>query len=265
MKCPNVKSTEWKTLVDRFGESIAWSLYDVVGDVPNLRTALSIVKDNGISYSTLSTEKLQSLGVIDSLGNIKVFTNKTSVDNKVEELRNSNRRLRVVAKKLSSKDNSYTIDVAEIKTSQEIFKATPKIKTPTKSSTILNSEDAVKELEKTIVKWLDNVGVSYEKVSEIKDASGNPINALGIADMLQKVIRVVEGKATVETLSEEAAHMFVRMLPKNHPLYQRMANLAVNSATYQSVKDEYSSMYDSEEAFVEETIGKLIAQEISNV
>ena len=101
-------------------------------------------------------------------------------------------------------------------------------------------------------------------VKEILDPNGKPLNALAKADLLNKVIEVVEGKAKVDTLPEEAAHFFVRMLKvKGSPLYDSMLNEIEDYAVYQDVLEEYGEVYDNNlDKIREEAIGKLVARVI---
>tara|TARA_R110000796_G_scaffold59672_1_gene137691 strand:+ start:30049 stop:35007 length:4959 start_codon:yes stop_codon:yes gene_type:complete len=106
------------------------------------------------------------------------------------------------------------------------------------------------------------IGVDYKIVSEILDDSGKPINAVAKADMLNRVVEVIEGKAGVNTLPEEASHFFVKILKsQNSPLFRAMMDEVVSYELFQDVVDEYSSVYNNDmERLKEEAVGKIIAK-----
>ena len=125
-----------------------------------------------------------------------------------------------------------------------------------------------KELNKKITLWLSRMGITYEAVDTITDRNGQPISAIAKADMLHKIIQIVEGKADVTTLSEEAAHFLVEMLEGN-PLLDRLKGATKTSETYSRVQSEYAEVYkddpNAEEKILKEAVGKLIAQEIVKI
>ena len=138
----------------------------------------------------------------------------------------------------------------------------------------LSSEEAVNQnigdpnvsghtkLENSMKSFLQTIGVDVETVKGITDKNGNPISAIAKANMLNKVIQVVEGKAGINTLPEEASHFFVRLLRvNNHPLYESMRNEIGGYAVFEEVKEDYADVYDNNiEAIEEEAIGKLISK-----
>lgn len=127
------------------------------------------------------------------------------------------------------------------------------------------SDEAVnKELNAKMKQWLQKIGVTTINVDEIRDEDGNPVNAVAAAKMLSRIVEVVEGKAGVDTLPEEAAHFFVEML-KDNALMRRMMEDIVNYPVYEEVKNNptYQQQYGkNEEKYRKEAIGKLIAQNI---
>jgi hypothetical protein len=127
-----------------------------------------------------------------------------------------------------------------------------------------------KQLNEKILKFLSKIGVSYNAVNRITDASGQSISAIAKADMLNKIIEVVENRADATTLPEEAAHFFVEMLGENHPLYKEMFNQITSYRLYSEVVEQYKNNpeYRTAEGRInfdklkKEAIGKLIAQHI---
>jgi hypothetical protein len=118
------------------------------------------------------------------------------------------------------------------------------------------------KLEQSLQSFLQAIGVDVETVKGITDANGNPISAIAKANMLNRVIEVVEGKQGLDTLPEEAAHFFVRLLKvNNHPLYDSMKKEIRDYAVFEEVKEQYDEVYDSNvDALEEEAIGKLISK-----
>ena len=126
------------------------------------------------------------------------------------------------------------------------------------------SKQANDELNGKMKQWLQKIGVTTINVDKIRDADGNPINAVAAAKMLARIVEVVEGKAGIDTLPEEAAHFFVEML-KDNALMARMMEDIVNYPVYQEVKEDprYIAAYGkNEELYRKEAIGKLIANNI---
>lgn len=126
----------------------------------------------------------------------------------------------------------------------------------------LNNDQSKKALKREVLKWLKTIGVTYQPVKEILDEYGNPITAVGEADLIHNIIRVVEDKASIKVLPEEASHVLVGML-KGTPLFDELLNHARKSPLYGEVTKEYSGVYNNdEEMLAMETAGKLIAQEL---
>ena len=125
-------------------------------------------------------------------------------------------------------------------------------------------------LDKKIKNFLASIGVSVGLVDEIRDREGNLIDAVAKADMLNRVIQVVNGQADITTLSEEAAHFFVELLGENNPLYKDMVSKITSYALYSDVVSKYkdSKLYRNSDGTInfdklkKEAMGKLIMQHI---
>ena len=132
------------------------------------------------------------------------------------------------------------------------------------------TEKANAELDNKVQRFLEGIGVSVNTVNNITDAQGNPINAIAKADMLKKVIDVVQGRADITTLPEEAAHFFVEMLSVDSPLYKEMLNSITGFQIYKETVDLYKNdkLYRNANGTInfdklkKEAMGKLIAQHI---
>jgi hypothetical protein len=122
------------------------------------------------------------------------------------------------------------------------------------------------QIDDKIKNFLASIGVNIQTLSEIRDRYGNLLDAVAKADMLNKIIQVVEGKADITTLSEEAAHFFVEMLGENYPLYQEMLSQITGYKIYKQTVDEYKGLklYRNADGTInfnkikKEAIGKLI-------
>lgn len=122
------------------------------------------------------------------------------------------------------------------------------------------------DLNQAVKNFLTNNGISYEAVSEIVDPrTGEKLSAIAMADMVNMAVQVIEGKASLDTLPEEAAHFFVEMLGENHPLYQSMFNEVEQYEVYQQVVEEYGdlpSYKDNPTKLKKEAMAKIIAQKL---
>jgi len=126
------------------------------------------------------------------------------------------------------------------------------------------------QIDSKIKNFLSSIGVNIQTLSEIRDRDGNLLDAVAKADMLNKIIQVVEGKADITTLSEEAAHFFVEMLGENHPLYKDMLGKITSYAIYRDTVEKYKNdkLYRNSDGTInfnklkKEAMGKLIMQHI---
>lgn len=270
--CPNKNSKEWKDLVNRFGTKVAWAVYTRAGDnIPSLREALRIVDSLGIKYEPISLQERQALGVADKYGRPTVFSDYS--------------KALAVANRINSQvpELRAQIGVSERSTGGKVLNnitvtryVLPEAKAPVKTMytpTVTDEYQLTREydrdpeaaLTKIIVGWMNKVGLTYNPTDVIYDVDGNPISAVAKADMFRKIVSVVEGKADISTLSEECAHMLVHMMGDN-PLVERMRNVAVKTQMYSKVKAEYSEVYNNDEnKIINETVGKLIAQEVIRI
>jgi len=122
------------------------------------------------------------------------------------------------------------------------------------------------KLNTKIKRFLDELGIPVETVTKLKDRNGDPMKGIAKADMLNKIIQVVEDKADISTLPEEAAHFFVEIIKKSDPdLYNSMYKMVDKFSAYKKVVEEYGSLEDyqgNETKLKDEAIAKLIANEI---
>lgn len=131
----------------------------------------------------------------------------------------------------------------------------------TQTSEVKTNED----LNTTIKNFLNKIGVSYQAVENLRDSQGNSIEGVALANMLDKIIKVVEGKAGIDTLPEEASHFFVEMLPEDSHIFQTMFNSIENYDIYKDTLEEYKDnpLYISNPSKLKkEAMAKLIARHI---
>ena len=119
----------------------------------------------------------------------------------------------------------------------------------------------IEQLDSKIKEWLTTMGIDYRAVDAIANSLG--LDPVAKADTLRSVLEIVEGRRDRTTLSEEAAHFLVAMLPKDSVLYKAMMDKVAATETYKKVVAEYSEAYNNDEVKLrEEAVGKLIAQEV---
>lgn len=114
--------------------------------------------------------------------------------------------------------------------------------------------------------FLQSIGVTSISVDQIKDEQGNPLSAVAVSKMLAKIIEVVDGKADVTTLTEEAAHFFVAML-KDNQLLEKMISDIDKYDTYREVTSSefYQKQYKGNDRQMRiEAVGKQIVKSIIN-
>lgn len=135
---------------------------------------------------------------------------------------------------------------------------------------IQGTQPASKELDAKIKGFLDKIGVSVAAVENIRDMNGQPLSATAKADMLNKIIQVVEGYTDLSTLPEEAAHFFVEMLNDNSPLLKEMMDKITGYDLYRQTVERYKNLAEYRlpgggvnfPKLKKEAIGQLIAQAI---
>lgn len=224
-------------------------------------------------------------GLIDVNFNIRA--------NKLNDFRNENVRLGNYARRVYRMNNSFGNPMTEtpmtgkkaflnkVEINEQFFTELDRLKNFTRDinyyngdqplmdqeelyqNTNLSYEQPDKELNSKLQSFLERIGVKYEALDKIIDKNGNPLTAIAKADLLNKVIQVVEGKADITTLPEEASHFFVRVLGKEHPLIKSMMKDVVNFDEYAEVVNSefYQEQYKgNEDSLREEAIGKVLAK-----
>jgi hypothetical protein len=121
-------------------------------------------------------------------------------------------------------------------------------------------------IDQKVKNFLASIGVRLSIVDQLRDREGKPMTGIAMADMLNKIISVVEGQADITTLPEEAAHFFVEMLGTGSPLYKEMYDKVTSYKLYSDVVAAYkdNSLYRNNDGTInfdklkKEAIGKII-------
>ena len=133
-----------------------------------------------------------------------------------------------------------------------------------------STEKPSENIDNKIKSFLASIGVNIKVVQDLTDSKGNKLSGIAVADMLNKIIQVVDGKADITTLPEEAAHFFVEMLGESNPLYKQMFDKITSYKIYSETVDQYrnNKAYKNADGTLninklkKEAIGKLIMTHI---
>jgi len=102
------------------------------------------------------------------------------------------------------------------------------------------------KLNAKLKKLLTTLGFKYENLDNIKNRNGEPVSAIGKADLLLKLVEVVEKNADPTTLPEEVATVFLSLMDRKSPLIKAMMDEVVGMDVYQEVVDEYATIYEGD-------------------
>lgn len=123
-----------------------------------------------------------------------------------------------------------------------------------------------KNVSKQIEKFIQKLGGKIQYVPQIV-VNGKVVSANAVADVISRTIQVIADNESIDTLPEEAAHIYVEWLPDSHPLKKEMLRAIKRSPEYRKTLSEYSSnpLYQNADGTVNtdkiavEAIGKKIA------
>jgi hypothetical protein len=119
------------------------------------------------------------------------------------------------------------------------------------------------KIDNKVKEWLTRIGVKVENLDKIKDKNGNVISAIAKANLIKGIVEIVEGKADIKTLSEEAGHFLLELMGPEHPLYKKMMADITKYEIYNEVVRDYTEQYKGDiEKLKKEAIGKAISQVI---
>ena len=120
------------------------------------------------------------------------------------------------------------------------------------------------DLKNKIFSFLNKLNFTVEQNNEIVTKYG----AKAVANIVQKTVQYAYGGEVA--LPEEAGHVYLEMLPKDHPLYREMMDSIESDPIFPMVYEEYQDdeLYQDEdgnpdiEKIKKEAVGKRIAEEI---
>jgi hypothetical protein len=120
---------------------------------------------------------------------------------------------------------------------------------------------ADKKLDDQLLTFLNEFGVTNIEINNFKKRFG--IDALGATDVMQKLI-YLSSKRNISTVPEEAAHMMVMLMGKNHPLIQEAFTNIESWSGYKSVEKQYMPIYKDKDKVKIEALGHLIRDAVIN-
>ncbi len=120
---------------------------------------------------------------------------------------------------------------------------------------------------KKINEFLQRVGVDVKKVNQVI-VNGQKIGANGVADILNKLIQVIDGKENI-ALTEEAAHFAVELIEQTNPkLFNQLISKIGSYQLYKSVFSTYKDIYTTSDGkpdvrkIKKEAVGKVLSEYI---
>jgi len=120
---------------------------------------------------------------------------------------------------------------------------------------------AQKKLDNQLLSFLSQFGVTSKEIDNFKERFG--IDALGATDVMQKLI-YLSSRRNITTIPEEAAHMMVMLMGKDHPLIIESFNNIEKWSGYENIKKQYMPIYKDENKVKVEALGHLIRDAIIN-
>ena len=137
-----------------------------------------------------------------------------------------------------------------------------------------NTEKANAKLDRLLSAWARKHGVAVESLKSVVEKFPNRFeeNALGVSDFMHSLIALADNK-NIDTFAEEVAHFAIEMLLLSEgdslnfmgpPNMKNALEQVVSTATYAEVKAEYKDIYEKEDDFRKEALGKILAAEIVN-
>lgn len=275
-KCPNKNTEEWKALVSSLGDVGAYKAWlanneelPSLEEIQKINTSKDYKESNEANWlKYLQSEKLINEEPFPKDGNYYVSKGRTGEDNgtnismfqrRIEKLNKINAYYYTATGGMNVFDIVRTKNSAYIKFNPLAVSAINEYRKQYQIEDFKNVPSNQK-LDDIIISWLNSKGISVEAVKSILTRFGGEANAL--ADFTNKVVKIATGKLKIDTLPEEAGHFFIEMLGKESPLYKRYMMLASKSNMLAQVKEEYKDVYTTEEQFVKEAAGKLLAKAI---
>lgn len=124
----------------------------------------------------------------------------------------------------------------------------------------VSESKAVKALDDLLIEYLAKFKVKVRDINELKEQL--EIDALGVADILNKVIYLAENREA-DTLPEEAAHMVIMLMGQDHPDVGVLMRNIMKWEGYAQVEKDYLELYKGNYERVRfEAVGKLLAKNL---
>lgn len=132
---------------------------------------------------------------------------------------------------------------------------------------VLENQHRREELNESITNFLHTIGVTVNILDEVKDKDGNTIDAVGSADLINKIVNISKTKKGEDTLGEEAAHFMVELLRADeNPLYKSMYRMIEGYEEYQEMLNPDHFQFQQHGGNIDklkrEAIGKVISKHI---
>ena len=113
---------------------------------------------------------------------------------------------------------------------------------------------------------LSDIGISVKNFNDFKNKYG--VEAVGVADIINGIVRINEDAASLLTLPEETAHFIIELLGDS-PLSTRLLNSIKTNDHYRDILgeefDSYNEVYGGNESLlVKEAAGKLLGKALVN-
>lgn len=127
-----------------------------------------------------------------------------------------------------------------------------------------SQEARIEKLDKKLTSWARRHGISVQAIKEVikRYPERYEKSAIGVADFSKGLIAIADD-SKVDTLAEEVAHFAIEMLAKD-PEMQKALEQVVGTTIYGEVKEDYKNIYNTEEDFRKEALGKILASELVN-
>lgn len=116
-----------------------------------------------------------------------------------------------------------------------------------------------KELNILLNSWMVNNGIKLEYWDDLKQRLG--VDAIGAADITNKLILISKNLEDKTTLPEEVGH-FVEAFNRNTPLHDRLMTLITGTKAFKDSFNQYNDIYNDTTKVKQEVIGKLIGEAI---
>lgn len=116
------------------------------------------------------------------------------------------------------------------------------------------------QLNEALVSFATELGVSVKDLDQFKDRFD--VDALGVADLLNKIIYISKTGEQLDTLPEEVGHFAIAAL-KDEALVKRLLDLAEKSPIFDDVIKKYYKLYDGDINRLRfEAAGQLLAEQL---